>query len=333
MLDLKNEIAKGARRLDKTEWGFDRSKYLNASEAGRCIRAAWFSKRTADNYESNGYARRGHYVERYVADVLSHSNEWRLITHESPDGNILSNRDEELHLSSTLDMVLHGGPPLNGTRPHLHPIEVKSFDPRSNTSRFPKQAHLDQLHLGMALLYGRGGFTVDTGHLLYVNASDFDDIHAFKIDLDLKILDRMASRAKRVLGMKKVDALDREGVKTKECRTCPFKEQCGVDVPDDATTKRANRGSGLHDALVDYNAAKTAAEQADTAKTDASERIKAELRKRGTSEVTIDGYLIKIEEMKGRSTLDRKALTAAGIDPTKFEKTGKPFERLTVAPQ
>ncbi len=76
--------------------------------------------------------------------------------------------------------------------------------------------------------------------------------------------------------------------------------------------------------------AKEAEADAKTKLAGASERIKAELAKKKTDKADVDGRLVSVSTSAGRKSLDRKAVEAAGIDLTPFEKVGAPSTRLTV---
>ena len=73
--ELIHLIARGADIVDGRR-AFDpaiRSKYMNASEAGTCIRQQWYRKNApelAEGEEKWGYARRGRKAEEYLVEVL-----------------------------------------------------------------------------------------------------------------------------------------------------------------------------------------------------------------------------------------------------------------------
>ena len=58
---IKDAILAGADEIDRGKnWPFDRAKYLNASEADRCIRQQWYEKNGTEGEEQDwGFARRG----------------------------------------------------------------------------------------------------------------------------------------------------------------------------------------------------------------------------------------------------------------------------------
>jgi len=63
---------------------------------------------------------------------------------------------------------------------------------------------------------------------------------------------------------------------------------------------------------------------------EAQERIKQFLREHRTRKVEGDNWSVTYFPVKGRLSLDRKAVEAAGIDLSPFETPGDPGERLTI---
>ena len=51
---------------------------------------------------------------------------------------------------------------------------------------------------------------------------------------------------------------------------------------------------------------------------------------RGTDKMTAGDIEVSITQSKGRASLNRKAVAAAGIDLSPYETVGAPSERLTV---
>ena len=66
---MKNLIMQGRSAIEaRHDWGFDRTEFLNSSEAGDCIRKIWYGKHTPEAAEEQdwGFARRGSHGEGYV---------------------------------------------------------------------------------------------------------------------------------------------------------------------------------------------------------------------------------------------------------------------------
>jgi len=110
---------------------------------------------------------------------------------------------------------------------------------------------------------------------------------------------------------------------------CPFRETCGVHL-EAGQPKRANRSSNFDVAALRYMELKDLEDAIKTEKAGLSEDIKRGLRQRGTNKAVVGGINVTLSVTKGRASLDRKAVKAAGIDLSPFETTGNPSERLLV---
>jgi hypothetical protein len=177
----------------------------------------------------------------------------------------------------------------------------------------------------MALVNQETDYTVKQGRLLYMDASNFNAIQEFKIGVDDGILDSYAKKAKRVFSAPSADGLDREGKRDGGCKFCSFTEVCGVSA---APRKRVTGGAS--GSAVRYVAIK---DQMDTLKAEQDslkEDLKGELALRGTDKLIAGDIEVSIKQAKGRASLNRKAVAAAGIDLSPYETVGVPSERLTV---
>lgn len=306
----------------------ERAKWLNASEAGTCIRKQWYRKHMPETAgeDTRGYARRGQHGETYLLDAMRAANV-----------PLVWSGDEQITIQDTKRKISATGDGIITLDDRWIPLDLKTIDPRFNRANFPKPHHVTQLQITMALIAEQvdipKGVKMDMGLLVYMDASNYDDIVQFEIPHDPGILDKMKARANKVLRSKTPDALDREG-KTKggkECRVeCPFNDVCGVKLEAAEGRKKANRGSVLDDAAVRYMDAKDEIERLETDKDLAAEDVKVEMHKRKKSELMVGNIQILLETMVGRKSLDKKAATAAGIDLSPYEKTGASFERLTL---
>lgn len=326
-IDIKKDIIRGAQIIDdRIPWSFERDQYMNASEADSCIRRQWFQKHQPKVGEPQqwGYARRGQNAERYIVEALKAVNAPLLFAGDEQ----VSIQDDKRRISGTPDGVLAYDKEWIG-------VEFKSIDPRTNRSRLPRAGHVTQLQLCMALLQDRvpKGVKMTRGVIVYMDASNFDDIVEFPVDAKPGILDEMAPRAKKILDTQRLDILDREGKRNgTECKTCPFKAPCGVDISDTPLDgrKRANRGSNFDDAAKRFMEIKDTETVLEEEKKGLAEDIKLELAKRGTSKAVVGDIVVDLQVTKGRTTFDKAAAKKAGVDIAAFEKTGAPSERLTV---
>ena len=171
------------------------------------------------------------------------------------------------------------------------------------------------------------------GLLIYIDASNYDDITQHVIPYDEGILDRMAKRAKKILNTKDVASLDREGQRSggKECRTmCSFRATCGVTSETASSRKRANRGSNMDTAAIRYMEIKDKLDAMKAEQANLKEDIKNELPARKVTKAIVGNIEVSLSISKGRASLDRKAVKAAGIDLSPFETVGLSSERLTL---
>jgi len=321
-MSVRDAVLRGAEITEaRKDWGFDRTTYLNSSEADACIRSIWYSKHRPGEAAAQdwGFARRGHAVERYIIDSLSFLNDVYL---DLVGADQVSLQDEERRLSATPDGVIRFG---DGDWLGL---EVKSIDPRTNTGRLPKPAHITQLRIAMALLNQRRGYRLTQGYLLYVDASNFNRMFEFVIDADDRILDVYAKKAKRVFSAVTDTVLDREGKRTGECKYCPFTALCGVAAKDSRTPRPQARPAGFDAAVLRYAEIQDTEAAIKAEKDSLKEDMKSVLQTAG--HMIVGNIEVSMSLTKGRASLDRKAVAAAGIDLTPFEKSGAPVERLSV---
>jgi hypothetical protein len=322
---IKDLILGGAQALDDDEgFSIDRSKYMNASSAESCIRKQWFERHLPAVEQDWGFARRGKQGELYLVDCLMASGA-DLMYCGADQVSIIS---EEHRISATPDGYM-------ATDQGWVGMEFKTIDPRTNRNYLPRADHITQLQIGMEIanLQGDDFPHPISGKLIYMDASNYNDILEFDVPRDRDILDRMAPRAKKMLNAKGADRLDREGKRSGECKKyggCPFAEQCGIEVEGEAHVTRGNRGSGFDSAVQAYVLAKGEEAEAKARKDNAAETIKAELLSRNAKELIVGNHRVSMTIVAGRRSYDWKTMEQAGIDLSPFMSTGKPSERLTV---
>jgi len=320
--DLKSAILRGADVIDaRKTWSVDRSKYLNASEALSCIRKQWFAKHEPSTAaEDWGFARRGTHGEKYVVEMLRASGIELMFAGEDQE----SVADEDTRISATPDGVL-----FNASSAHIV-LEIKTIDPRTNRANLPRAGHVAQIQIGMELLRKVRGLDIESGLIVYMDASNFNQLDVYVVERNPEILTPMSVRALQVLRTRNVDRLDREGRSSGECKTCHYAARCGIDLTETKASTRSNRGSQLDAIVQRYVEIKEAQDQLSDEKDKIAEEIKEELRKRNTASTIVGDIEIELASVAGRSSLDQKAMEKAGIDLTPFKKIGLPSERLTV---
>jgi CRISPR/Cas system-associated exonuclease Cas4 (RecB family) len=322
--DLKNAILRGADVIDaRKTFSVDRSKYLNASEALSCIRKQWFSKHEpSDAPQDWGFARRGTHGEKYVVEMLRASGIELMLAGDDQE----SVADDELRISATPDGVL-----FNASGAHVA-LEIKTIDPRTNRANLPRREHLAQIQIAMELLIKVAKLDISHGLIVYMDASNYNQLDVYAIGRNPGLMDDMALRANQVLKTRNVERLDREGRATGDCKKCPYAERCGVDLSETKAFTRSNRGSQLDTIVQRYVEIKEAQDALSGEKDALAEEIKEELRTRNTSSTIVGDIEVELSSVAGRSSLDQKAMEKAGLDLTPFKKIGLPSERLTVKP-
>jgi hypothetical protein len=333
-MNIQRKVLLGQAAIEARSDQFDeehRRSYMNASEADTCIRKQWYSKHQPElaTEQSWGYARRGRGIEAYMVASLRAANvDLRLADREQE--SVYSDKHK---ISATPDGVI-----VDHENEMLIGVEFKSLDPRANRGTLPKKAHLTQLQIGMALLdlvkedIGLPDWPWSHGLVVYTDASNWDDIEEFRVPYREATLDDLADRAAKILCTRNPSRLPREGrlAGGYECKTqCPFKDACGVDVPDDRAA-RGNRGSRLDDWVARYMNAKAQQDDIKAQQDEAAEHIKEELRARNVTSIGVGDRHVTLTRVAGRRNLDRKLVEAAGIDLTPYEKIGAPSERLVV---
>ena len=111
---------------------------------------------------------------------------------------------------------------------------------------------------------------------------------------------------------------------------CPFKSACGVSSEDASSRKRANRGSNMDKAAVRYMDIKDSIDTLKVEQDGLKEDIKNELHARKVNKGVVGNIEVSLAIAKGRASLDKKAVKAAGIDLSPFETVGPSSERLTL---
>jgi len=326
MVNIKEQVIRGSGILEEGKFSFDRSKYLNGSEAMTCIRKQWYKKfQPEEEAEQDwGYARRGIHGEKFLVESLVAAN----VPLTMAGKEQVSWQDEKRRISSTPDGVIQYDD-------EWVVPEFKTVSPYTNKSKLPRVPHVAQLQIAMEMIdlnIDRPDGVGLRGLLVYMDCSNFFDITEVSVKRDKTILDKMAKRASQIFRTKDVGNLDREGKRAggAECRTmCSFTEVCGVDV-EVASTRRATRGSTFDGSALRYMELKDAEEVIKIEKATLQEEIKNGLKQRSTTKAVVGNIEVWLSITKGRASLDKAAVKRAGIDLSPFEKIGAPSERLTV---
>lgn len=331
--DCQDAVLRGMTIIDsRTELDHEeRAKWLNASEAGTCIRKQWYRKHQPETAgrDERGYARRGQHGESYLVRALLAANV--PLIHSGDDQ--INLQDPETGISGTPDgFILYDDV--------IIVPDFKTKDPRFNMANLPKRHNMLQVQINMELLIKTRPDLVEKrevrGLCIYMDASNYDDIVQYPVQRDPGVLESLKPRARKILKTKDVGRLDREGKTNggKECRTeCDFRDVCGVTEIEAAPRKRGNRGSKFEGVVRSYVEADEKERAGKEEKAKLKEGILSELKSRGQPSMTVGDFEVSTKTQQ-RSTFDKAGAFAAaeekGLDLSTFDKPGATSVALTV---
>jgi len=312
-------------------WAHDRDLTVGASEVGQCLRKTWFAK--------NGVDPDPDYVDRYGAKLrgdLIENHHWEPgIRAQLPDGVALlfAGADQKTlvdgYLSATSDGLLvgvssdalshHGVDDIGGDS---LVVECKSIDPRVSL-KVAKAEHEFQVHCQMGLIRHCTAYRPNYALISYTDASFLDDVTEFAIPFDPEIYAAAKTRATRVMTAAASQDLPPEG------KLAGGGDTVGA-IPEDREPLGGNALAALKTLVDEEQAARVEKDATARRHAEAQERIKEFLREHRTRKVEGDNWSVAYFPVKGRLSLDRKAVEAAGIDLSPFETPGDPGERLTI---
>lgn len=357
-INFKTFFDKWVAATEKT-WGHDRSKSLGASEAFGCHRKAWFGKNGApvdpDYEQSWGALRRGDAVENaFVAPAMTWAMEnlttdatliWagenqKTLIHEhlsaTPDGLVIYADDDAL--------AEYGVPSLGGSKKDVeHPsncfnLEIKSVDPRVNLKE-EKAIHRGQTIVQMGLTRMKTKWRPNYAVIIYIDASFFDDIEVFIVPYDQRTFEVAQLRARQVFQTKNPADIMAEGKIEGDCAYCKFKIACAKVNKEATPTKGEGNRGNLPLALQEEferlvraeRVAQSAKKAAETEHKSASEKLKQWFSDTGVRVADLGDVKASISWIKGRKTLQKSLLLAAGIDPDDYSTEGEGHSRLNIS--
>jgi hypothetical protein len=317
--ELLHQYGENSRRI----WDYDRRSWVGSSEVGKCLRQVAFGK--LEQYEPDP-----EFVEG--ARLLYAGEEQETLVDE--------------WLSATTDGVFVGLPrdclaPLGvaDTGPGGIVWDCKSLDPRYS-SGLPKPEHTAQVQAAMGII--RKSYypeCPDYAVLSYIDASDWSRVQEFVVKFDPAQYQAALDRARAIKFCDDPAELPAEGkiIGGSECRWCPYQRQCGdgqlARMPEDRGVRLPAEAveelKGLRDILVKVQG--SIADQT-YSRNLAEEAIKQLLRDHGARahKETDGSWSVVWSTVKGRSSIDMKALEATGLDLSPYRKEGNPSERLIV---
>lgn len=329
-------------------WAHDRKKVLGASETFGCVRKAWYSrngtKKDADYKESWGATRRGDLIENYhVVPAMAFLPPGVKILYAGDDQETLFH--PEVPLSATPDGLI-----INLPRNALRKLgvediesdciafEIKSIDPRVNLQE-EKAIHHGQTQIQLGLFNDTTKYKPVYSVILYINASFLDDMSPFVVKFNPKLYEDAKARATAVFTVKDPLHLMREGAFNGGCDYCPFVGTCLKDMKTGLPVQgKKKKGEDTPPKLVEeadklareYGEVQREMKKLEKRKGELQETIKMTLRDHGKNRAEADDWKISYSGSDGRKTLDKEAMEADGIDLSKYEKEGNPYEILRI---
>lgn len=329
-------------------WEHDRTSTLSASEAASCLRRAWFGKNRAAQADDSdyGFKIRGDLIENHlwlpaIQHAVRQSNSLQLLyagpeqrtfsssfTSATPDGLLTGvDRDCLKHLG-----VFDIG------EDHSLVVEAKSADPRLKLLE-PKPEHVFQVQVQMGILREVTGHRPDYALISYVNASDHADIKSWPVKFDPDAYAAAKRRARQVMAAETAEDLPAEGRIEGGCKYCDYTGACNAieadAVPDEVVDELPPVVvKNLGEMVMMEKAWRREKKNAERQLALTQESIRQTLREARTRAAQGSGWSLSYSRIKGRRSLDVKALVeaakAAGIDVAQFERTGSDSDRLVV---
>ena len=299
---IREAILRGADAYDARR-AFDeneRAEVMNASEALTCIRKQWYSKNgaEADKPQDWGYARRGTHGERYIVERLRLANVPMLFTGDDQVRIV----DDELQIACTPDGLVM-------IDDCWYAAEFKTIDPRTNKTNLPKEEHVRQVQIAAAMFDRHRDEFPELGEaafagclLIYMDASNYNDILEFRLPLKPRILDQLKGRAARLMKVKDPARLPREGKEAggRECQQrCSFNKVCGIAGAGTSTAQGRAGGADVAKQVEEYLLGKSIEQDGKARKDAAAELIKAQLKKSGAAAVEVDGVTVSLSQRAG----------------------------------
>ena len=337
---------------NKKAWAHDRSSTLGASEAFDCLRKQWFNKRGKkfgfepdDDYvEDWGAMERGNLIEQYFVVpgmyaglpkqyelLFAGTDQQTLVLGKNsatPDGLITGLKPGPLKIKCggktiTLDL-----------KTDCVTFEIKSIF-SNETMTEEKARHSGQTHMQIGLIRDKTKHRPTHAIILYVDASFLSRLKAYVVEYDPEIYSAGKQRAEMLWKIDDPMRIVPEGKFDNSCKYCPFTQACGASTRDAIKSFKENVGDDMdvaqmHALVKDYLEADAAYEEMKGRLVDAKEAIKDLLTERKLSRLSCDAWRVNWSSQAGNITIDKEAMEADGIDLSKYEKKGAPFDKLTI---
>jgi hypothetical protein len=303
-LDALREMIVEARRSEATTRPFpsgvaagdDRTGFLNASEAGRCTRWLWYSKRgiTGEAHHPFGVFDRGHAFEHwcvtYLAAGLARAKGRLLYAGTKQRRLVLP----AFRLAGTPDGLIEW-PDRSETA-----LEVKSHGSAQNYDAGPAEMHVRQAELNIELFHETYTHRPEDAVIIYGLAEDYSRLVLHRVERRPVIFVEMLGKALAAFDADSAAAVTAEGVVTKQCVICPYRSRCAAAMAhaipaagsgglDRATLRAIDRLVGARRRAVE------AEDEAARARAEAEAEIIATLTNAGANRIKRNGYAVKLK--------------------------------------
>lgn len=334
----------------RREFSHDRLSTLGSSGQGRCLRQTAFQLLSVPPDEgfvdSWGAALRGTVYEDHCwVPALRSSLPEGVELLFAGDGQVTM-VDEEARLSATPDGLVVGLPrdclASLGVPDCLAGsvlVECKTADPRMLLRR-AKPEHEFQVGMAMGLVRRCTDHAPEYAVISYTNASFWDQIVEFPVRYSESVYQAGAERARAVFAATDPRQMPPEGKLAggDECQYCGWAQQCGETEVSRVPGATSNGGVRLEpDAAAELKGLRDVERKLAGAIDDntatrllAQEAIKQFLHAHNVRGHKGDGWSVTWSTVKGRVTLNKDAVSEAGIDLSPYEQEGNASERLIV---
>lgn len=305
-------------------WAHDRSKTVGASEVGKCMRMTAHKKIEGEHLhrpEDYGFVKRGDVIEdAWFAPALKTAG--LKVSAVGQDQVTL------IHPNGVLSGTPDGWLELAGEK---YVLECKS---RSAVPEKPLRAHYWQVTANIGIARDLGDLRVSGAVIVYINPNEISDIGVFFVEFDESLYQTIKDRAGLIMDATSWTDLPAEGRSFGDCAYCPARKECwtyDADIFDgEEPAFSENALKALESMVKDRVQLARASKEADQARKELDDGIRQMLQEHGVDKVPLTDCTVRLAKRKGRKTLDRKALEAAGFDLAPYEKEGAPISFIEV---
>jgi len=276
--------------------GDDRTKFLNASEAGWCTRRLWYAKHgvAGETHHPYGIFDRGHALELWLTTYLAAglaraggrllyagTGQKRLML---PDFRLACTPDGLIEWQDRSETVL----------------EVKSHGTAQNYDSGPSEMHVRQVELSIEMFHETTAHRPEDGIIIYGLAENYDRLTLHRVERRPAVFVEMLGKAAAAFDADNAALVTAEGAATRQCVICPFRSRCaaaqaaaipatGTGGLDRTTLRSIDRLIAARQRAVE------AEEEAARARAEAEAEIIKTLTNGGASKIKRNGYAVQLK--------------------------------------